>query len=356
MKQLIQINLLLLLLTGISGCSTFGYYSQAIGGHLSLMMRGESVQSLQKQPDTAPELRQKLELAEAARRFARHQLNLPVGDAFTEFVELGRPWVVVNLVAVPEFSLEPHRWCYPVLGCQAYRGYFKLERARKEEARFRQQGYDTFIGGVTAYSTLGWFDDPLHTGFTSLSDDRMVALMLHELAHQVVYMAGDTAFNESFATAVELEGLRLWLEQQGSAGDFRLALNRQEHRNRTLALVEAATAELEQLYGQQGELAPEQLRQRKADLLGQLAQAYARLADDYPEPGPFGAPPVQLNNANLALFRQYNQHVPAFRQLLRDLDYDFGAFYRQVEQLSSQPEPQRRARLSELSHRFDEHF
>src|SRR5690554_4064399 len=271
-------------------------------------------------------------------------------------VELDRPWVVVNLVAVPEFSLEPHRWCYPVLGCQAYRGYFKLEQARKEEARFRLQGYDTFIGGVTAYSTLGWFDDPLHTGFTRLSDDRMVALMFHELAHQVVYMAEDTAFNESFATAVELEGLRLWLEQQNSAEDFDLALLRQEHRNQTLALVEATTAELEQLYNRQDRLTPEQLREHKAGHLEQLAQAYARLADDYPEPGPFGAPPVQLNNANLALFRQYNQHVPAFRQLLRELDYNFGEFYRQVEQLSGQPEAKRRARLAELSHRFDEHL
>lgn len=356
MKQLIQINLLLLLLAGVSGCSTFGYYSQAIGGHLSLMMRGEPVERLQKQPDTPPELRQKLELAEAARRFARNRLDLPVGDAFTEFVELDRPWVVVNLVAVPEFSLEPHRWCYPVLGCQAYRGYFKLEQARKEEARFRLQGYDTFIGGVTAYSTLGWFDDPLHTGFTRLSDDRMVALMFHELAHQVVYMAEDTAFNESFATAVELEGLRLWLEQQNSAEDFDLALLRQEHRNQTLALVEATTAELEQLYNRQDRLTPEQLREHKAEHLEQLAQAYGRLADDYPEPGPFGAPPVQLNNANLALFRQYNQHVPAFRQLLRELDYNFGEFYRQVEQLSGQPEAKRRARLAELSHRFDEHL
>lgn len=356
MKQLIQINLLLLLLAGVSGCSTFDYYSQAIGGHLSLMMRGEPVERLQKQPDTPPELRQKLELAEAARRFARNRLDLPVGDAFTGFVELDRPWVVVNLVAVPEFSLEPHRWCYPVLGCQAYRGYFKLEQARKEEARFRQQGYDTFIGGVTAYSTLGWFDDPLHTGFTRLPDDRMVALMFHELAHQVVYMAEDTAFNESFATAVELEGLRLWLEQQNSAEDFDLALLRQEHRNQTLALVEATTAELEQLYNRQDRLTPEQLRERKAGHLEQLAQAYARLADDYPEPGPFGPPPVQLNNANLALFRQYNQHVPAFRQLLRELDYNFGEFYRQVEQLSGQPEPKRWARLAELSHRFDEHL
>ena len=356
MKQLIQINLLLLLLAGVSGCSTFGYYSQAIGGHLSLMMRGEPVERLQKQPDTPPELRQKLELAEAARRFARNRLDLPAGDAFTEFVELDRPWVVVNLVAVPEFSLEPHRWCYPVLGCQAYRGYFKLEQARKEEARFRLQGYDTFIGGVTAYSTLGWFDDPLHTGFTRLSDDRMVALMFHELAHQVVYMAEDTAFNESFATAVELEGLRLWLEQQNSAEDFDLALLRQEHRNQTLALVEATTAELEQLYNRQDRLTPEQLREHKAGHLEQLAQAYARLADDYPEPGPFGAPPVQLNNANLALFRQYNQHVPAFRQLLRELDYNFGEFYRQVEQLPGQPEAKRRARLAELSHRFDEHL
>src|SRR5690606_25122631 len=248
-------------------------------------------------------------LAVQARAFAAQELALPVDDVFSEYVALGRPWVVVNLVAVPEFSLIPHQWCYPFAGCQAYRGYFRLADARQEQAAFQERGYDTFIGAVTAYSTLGWFDDPLHTGFTSLADDRMVALMFHELAHRVLYINGDTAFNESFATAVELEGLKLWLEKQQAPGGFERALRRLEHRNGTYELVQATSEALKILYQQKDQMPREQLRQRKHELLDELARNYESLSQHYSEPGPFGHAPVQLNNANLALFQQYNQHV-----------------------------------------------
>ena len=356
MKQLSQIYLFLLLVTMLNGCSAIGYYSQAAGGHLSLMMSGEPVEAVLSDNTAPAELREKLGLARQAREFAAQRLALPVGGAFSDYVRLDRPWVVVNLVAVPEFSLEPHRWCYPILGCQAYRGYFSLADARAEQTRFRDRGFDTFIGGVTAYSTLGWFDDPLHTGFTRLPEDRMVALMFHELAHRVVYIADDTAFNESFATAVELEGLRLWLSEQGKPGQFREALERLIRRNQTLALVEDVSTRLEALYTRQDRLPEEQLRARKATILEGLALAYHQLTADWPEPGPFGPPPVSLNNANLALFRQYNQHLPAFRQMLRDAGYDFPGFYRAVEALSETPEPQRSEYLAVLSERFKEHL
>ena len=356
MKQLSQIYLFLLLVTMLNGCSAIGYYSQAAGGHLSLMMSGEPVEAVLSDNTAPAELREKLGLARQAREFAAQRLALPVGGAFSDYVRLDRPWVVVNLVAVPEFSLEPHRWCYPILGCQAYRGYFSLADARAEQTRFRDRGFDTFIGGVTAYSTLGWFDDPLHTGFTRLPEDRMVALMFHELAHRVVYIADDTAFNESFATAVELEGLRLWLSEQGKPGQFREALERLIRRNQTLALVEDVSTRLEALYTRQDRLPEEQLRARKATILEDLALAYHQLTADWPEPGPFGPPPVSLNNANLALFRQYNQHLPAFRQMLRDAGYDFPGFYRAVEALSETPEPQRSEYLAVLSERFKEHL
>ncbi len=356
MKQLSQIYLLLLLITGLSGCTTIGYYSQAISGHFSLMTRGEPVAQVLRDEETPPDIRDKLELSQKARHFARKQLGLPVGEAFLEYVQLERPWVVVNLVAVPEFSLEPHRWCYPFVGCQAYRGYFSLENARQEQARFREDGYDTFIGGVTAYSTLGWFDDPLHSGFTRLSEDRMVALMFHELAHRVVYIAEDTTFNESFATAVELEGLRLWLSQRGEADRFDAALARLQRRNQTLNLVRQATGGLEALYRQADTLPEDVLRARKQSILAQLADDYRRLSESWNEPGPFGPAPVTLNNANLALFRQYNQFVPGFRQLLSDHGHDFPAFYRAVEELGQRPPDQRTAALERLSQRFEENL
>ncbi len=356
MRQLSQIYLLLLLVTPLSGCTTIGYYGQAIGGHVSLMMKARPINQVITAPETDPELRRRLELAVRAREFAAKELALPVDDAYSEYVALGRPWVVVNLVAVPEFSLTPHQWCYPFAGCQAYRGYFRLADARQEQAAFQERGYDTFIGAVTAYSTLGWFDDPLHTGFTSLADDRMVALMFHELAHRVLYINGDTAFNESFATAVELEGLRLWLQQQGALEGFERALARLQHRQQTQALVDATSEQLQQLYASQNQMDKAMLRAHKAQLLDELARDYANLAGRYEEPGPFGPPPVQLNNAQLALFRQYNQHVPAFRQMLKELDYRFSKFYRAVEELSRQPADSRAAQLELLSERFAEHL
>lgn len=356
MIQLNQIYLLLLLATVLPGCTTIGYYSQAISGHLSMMMASQPVDDLVADPNTDTELRRKLTLADRARRFADNRLALPTGDAYTDYSELGRPWVVVNLVAVPEFSLKPHQWCYPVVGCQAYRGYFNLDGARTEQRQFHERGYDTFIGGVTAYSTLGWFDDPLHSGFTSLSDDRMVALIFHELAHRVLYIDEDTVFNESFATAVELEGLRLWLEERGESEQFEAALRRQAHRNQTLALVENTSRELEALYQREGELSRGTMRQQKEQLFADLVSEYNRRAMHWDEPGPLGTHVESLNNANIALFRQYNQYVPGFRQLLKEQDYRFDDFFDQVLALSEQDEEQRVQILKQLSQRFDEHL
>jgi predicted aminopeptidase len=262
----------------------------------------------------------------------------------------------VNLVAVPEFSLEPNQWCYPFIGCQAYRGFYALDDARAEARLFADRGYDTFIGGVTAYSTLGWFDDPLHTGFTRLSDSRMVALMFHELAHQVMYINGNTAFNESFATSVELEGLRLWLQEQGDTTGFEQALQRLRQRRQTLALTEQTTAELRRLYRQHETLTDTGMRQLKADIYDRLKQDYLALAQQWDQPGPLGSAPATLNNANLALFRQYNQYVPAFRQLFRESDQDFTTFYEAVKTLAELEAEPRELRLTVLGERFHEHL
>lgn len=356
MTQLSQIYTLLLLVTVLPGCTTIGYYSQAISGHVSLMWSAQPVDDLLKNPATDPSLADKLALARDARVFAKNRLALPVGDAFTEYTELGRPWVVVNLVAAPEFSLTPRQWCYPVAGCQAYRGYFSLDDARAEQKTLNNRGYDTFIGGVTAYSTLGWFDDPLHSGFTNLPDDRMVALMFHELAHRVVYVDEDTAFNESFATAVELEGLRLWLEERDDTGGFAAALARLEQRNATLALVEDTVTALERLYQDPDAVAAADRRRLKQQLIADLIARYNALAEGWDEPGPFGESVGTLNNANLALFRQYNQYVPGFRQLLREHDYRFDDFFEQVRALSARESEQRTQALLDLSERFDEHL
>lgn len=341
---------LALLISGLlGGCSSLRYYQQAVAGQLDLMWSARPVREVIADPDTDPALHQRLEQTQAVRRFARDQLALPVGDAYRDFVALDRPYVVVNVVAVPEFSLQPHQWCYPVVGCQAYRGYFDPQMARAEARTFRDQGFDTLVSGVTAYSTLGWFDDPLHSGFTRLPSERMAALLFHELAHRVVYVAGDTAFNESFATAVELAGLELWLSRQGEQARFQTTLARLERRDQTLALVAAASEQLQALYQSEDPLPPEQLRQHKARILSELRQTYLAKTREWHAPGPFGLSPPVFNNAHLALFRQYNQYLPAFRQLLREHDHRFADFYEAVKALATQPPAQRQRRLHALA-------
>ncbi len=340
----------------LSGCSSLGYYHQAAKGHLSLIIATEPIEDWLSAPDTPAPLKAKLRLSQQTRRFAQERLHLPVGDAFSKYTELDRPWVLVNLVAVPEFSLQPHQWCYPFIGCQAYRGYYDLDDARDQARQFADNGYDIFIGGVTAYSTLGWFDDPLHTGFTRLPDPHMVALMFHELAHQVVYIAEDTAFNESFATAVELEGLWLWLQEQGDTTGFEQALQRLRQRKQTLELVEHTADELRQLFDQRDNLNEAEMRKQKADIYERLKQDYLALAQRWDQPGPLGAQPETLNNANLALFRQYNHYVPGFRQLFRESDQQFDVFYDAVRTLSRLDAEQRQVRLTALGQRFNKHL
>ena len=355
MSKLSRLLLFSLLLIWLTGCSTTAYYYQAAKGQLELLKAREPVNALLAQPDLNHELRQRLETAQAVRSFAEQQLHLPVGGSFRHYVALDRPWVLVNLVAVPEFSLTPHTWCYPIVGCQAYRGYFDSDMAERAAESFRSKNFDVLIAGVTAYSTLGWFNDPLHSGFTRLPEDRMAALMIHELSHQLIYIRGDTTFNESFATAVELEGLKRWLDKQGDSQGFAEALQRLEQRELTLALVSSASARLQQLYDQPG-LSDDKRRSGKTAVLAQLQADYNALARHWPQPGPFGRQAPILSNAHLALFQQYNTFVPGFRQLLREHDGDFPRFYDAVRALGKQPEAERHAALRALNERFDKHF
>lgn len=354
MRQLSQIYLLLLLIFGLAGCHSLHYYQQAASGQLSLLWNREAIDQLIENPETPEALRDKLTLALQARTFAAEQLALPVDDTFSDFVSLNQPYVVYNLMAAPEFSLDPLAWCYPIVGCQSYRGYFHLEDAKTARDRYADEGNDTFIGGVTAYSSLGWFDDPLHTGFTTLPDDHMVALMFHELAHKVVYIADDTRFNESFATAVELEGLKRWLEATEQPDRYQETLVRLEHLQATLVLIEQTADRLSTLYAQQDSLDAATLRERKSAILSDLHSDYEQLETGWARPGPLSGVIIHMNNAVLGLFRQYNSDVPGFRQMLVEAKGDFARFYDEVKALAEAPADVRRRQLELLGQAFNE--
>jgi predicted aminopeptidase len=319
------------------------YYEQAIDGQMEILNNRQPVTELIENPGTSPELRKKLLFIQSARTFAEKKLLLPVDDHYLSYVELNRPYVVWNVFAAPELSLTPKTWCFPVVGCVAYRGYFKEEDARRFADSLKQEGFDVYIGGAIAYSTLGWFDDPILSTFINLSDSDTAALIFHELAHGVLYVPDDTAFNESFATAVEQEGLRRW---QASASDTRAYADWQHKRRRRqkfTALVSDYKNRLEKMYASR-QSASEKRIQKNA-LLSRMRFEFRGLASKYHEMGAYRAWFSQpLNNAQLISVSTYHDWVPAFRRMLSDTGGDLESFYEKCRQLAKK-EPQERRRV-----------
>jgi predicted aminopeptidase len=314
-----------------AGCETLGYYGQAISGHLDLMAAARPVEAWLAEPGTAPELRAKLETARRIRAFATQSLALPDNRSYTSYAELGRSFAVWNVYAAPEFSVEPRTECFPFAGCVAYRGFFAEERAREHAARLRAEGFDAFVGGVAAYSTLGRFDDPLLSTFIGRGDARVARLIFHELAHQLLYVRDDTAFNESFAAAVEEEGVRRWLAAEGRGGELAALRDLEQRRREFAARVEETRVRLAELYRQR--LAPEAMRERKRAEFARLRAGREALV------------PPEADNAWLASVALYTRLVPAFERLLAAAGADLPAFYARVKEIAALEGPARAAAL-----------
>ena len=334
---------------GLTGCG-LSYYSQAVGGHLDLLQRARPVEQWVADPDTPAALRERLRLAQRLRAFAVDELKLPDNASYRRFAELERSAVVWNVVATPELSLTLKTWCFPVMGCVGYRGYFQRAPADALAAELRSQGLDVSVYGVPAYSTLGWTNwlggDPLLSTFIRWPESELARLLFHELAHQGVYVADDTAFNESYATAVERLGLKRWLAGAGAAAQQEAA-TLETRRQNFRRITAQARRDLDALY--RSRMAPDALRERKAERLQQLREDHARL-----KAGPwqgftgYDAWFAQVNNAALAVQGAYEDLVPAFERLFEREGRDFGRFHAEVARLATLSAPQRRAALQAL--------
>jgi len=323
-----------------------GYLWQSATGHLSIWWSARPVDEVLADPSIRPALRQRLELAKRLRRFAVEALALPDNGSFTRYAAIDRPHVVWNVQAAPELSLEPVRWCFPVAGCVAYRGYYRASEAEAFAAGLRAEGLDVQVAGVSAYSTLGWFADPLLSTFIDQPEPDLAQLIFHELAHQVVWVPGDTRFNESFATAVERIGVERWLAQ--SAADPSVLadwLARRERRERIVMLLADAAARLRAVYGEP--IADEQKRARKREVLAELRAAFGVLRETHPAFAAWDRWFAQdLGNAHLMSVGLYHDLVPAFLALYRAERGDLARFYEAVRAIAALPPDQRAARLA----------
>ncbi len=331
----------------LCGCESVAYYAQAIGGHARLIHERQAIADLLRAPDVPPQRRRRLQRALEIRDYAVAVLGLPDNGSYRSYVDLGARAVVWSVVATPELSVEPLQWCYPVIGCAAYRAYFAEDRARAKARQLAAQGRDVTVGAVPAYSTLGWFDDPLPSTAIDWPEPRLAGLIFHELAHQQLYVADDSTFNESFAAAVEQAGTRRWLQRQGNAGalaDWDAERAREQAFRDLLMNTRQALA---QLYA--GGLPVPHLRERKTRLLQGLRERYRTLRAAWPADRGFDAWFERpLNNARLASINTYAHWVPALLELLHRENGDFPSFYAAARHLSELAPAPRNAALQEL--------
>jgi predicted aminopeptidase len=325
----------------LEGC----YYMQAFTGQMEVLRKRRPVSEVITDDNTDEELRRRLEMVQEARQFAIDELLLPDNDSYRSYTDLERDYVVWNVFAAPEFSLTPKQWCYPVAGCVSYRGYFAENKADKKARQLEQDGYDVLVGGVAAYSTLGRFDDPILNTMMLWSDANLIRTLFHELAHQKLYVSGDTAFNESFASAVAAIGIERW--QDGRS--LKLSNDTTEKYGELLQtvqrLVTQATADLEVIYSSEATL--DDMRIQKKTVLDDLsAEAQAEIDDSELDVDNWLAPP--LNNAHLTSTGVYTDNLPAFWQLLDTCENDLACFYESADELAALDFEQRHARLEEL--------
>jgi predicted aminopeptidase len=330
----------------LPACSTLSYYAQSITGQVRLMYGREPVQALLANPAIDTGLKRQLRLSQDIRDFASRTLALPDNDSYRSYVQLDQPFVVWSVFATPALSLKPRQWCFPITGCVPYRGYFSKATAHAFAKGLRAEGMDVYIGGVPAYSTLGWFDDPLLSSMLSQGESATAAIIFHELAHQQVYAPGDAAFNEGFAVAVEKAGVRRWLRQRNGPGAVRAYEVAWRRKQEFFGLIEIARARLSNLYSRAHPNASTSMREAKRTVFARMRADYRRLKQvwkgydgyDYWFKKP-------INNAKLISIAIYRDLVPHFERWLTVCRRDFARFYRKVAELEKLRPAKRKVRL-----------
>lgn len=335
LKLLFAISLLLL-----TACADIGYYWHSTKGHLSIMNQRVDITAMLEDSDLDTELRSRLLLVQQIRAFSIEALALPDNGSYTNYAKLDRPYVLKNLFAAPEFSTRLLSWCYPIAGCASYRGYYDEDLLAEFVANLEEDSTDIYIGKVPAYSTLGWFDDPVLSSFIHWPDARLAGLIFHELTHQRLYVDSDTQFNESLASAVQQMGTERWLKSKQKTSEIEQYRRSLLYSQAVIESIEQTRSELDRLY--QTDQPPEIKREKKQSILDNAVEHHATLAKSFDKKTGYTHWFASgLNNAKLASISAYNTHVPAFIHIMNAQKSDFEKFFHTVETISKLPRPKR---------------
>jgi predicted aminopeptidase len=345
-RWLVRLFTISLVLTS-TGCAQLSYYAQATQGQLGLVASAKPIDQWLADPNVSDQLKQRLTRTQQIRKFAVQELELPDNGSYTKYADLNRPYVVWNVIATPELSMKPVQWCFPIAGCVDYRGYYRKEDAQRFANDLRSQGYEVRVSGVPAYSTLGWFDDPVLSTFIAYPEAEVARMLFHELAHQVAYAPGDTPFNESFATTVESIGVEQWLDKHGNPDSRERYREFRQRKRDFIDLLTQHRQRLEEVFAT--DISDDEKRNQKALVITSLKQAYHQIRDE--KWGGYSGYDQWFNepitNAHFVLVATYEELVPAF-QALHAKSGSMKKFYADVQAMAKQDKARRRERLALL--------
>ena len=318
-----------------------GYYVQSIKGELEILHKSKPIDELLDQKKLPQQLLYKLDKARQIREFAIKELFLPDNGSYQQYADIGREYVVWNVFAAPELSLDSKRWCYVVVGCLNYRGYFSPDAAMQMADNLEKQGYDVYVGGVTAYSTLGWFADPVLNTMLYRDITDLARVIFHELAHQKIYINGDTGFNEAFADTVAIEGVERWLKHSNNPELVRKFRQKQDREDVFSGLVKRYRKKLDELYRSQIPVTEKHMI--KTRILQQMVNEYRRQRASWSDGITYDSWfATGVNNAKLNSVATYKEYVPGFKNLLHSVGNNLPSFYKVVEDLGKCTAKQRK--------------
>ncbi len=346
--NILKYTTLILSAITLSACSSFGYYMDLMAGHSELLEQQKPVSDILADKDTKSKLRQLLKTSQNIRDFASKELYLPENDSYRMYADIKRRFVVWNVVAAKEFSIKPKKWCFLFVGCLSYRGYFSKEDAIIYANELKSEGYDVYVAGASAYSTLGWFDDPLLNTMMYKSEAHRAGIIFHELAHQLVYIDDDSAFNEAFATTVEEEGINRWMTKSGKTKEYDEYLLDKKRDVELNQLLQTTRDKLKVLYDTN--ISTDKKRASKKRLFSLMQKKYQQLKKTW---GGYNAydkwMSQELNNSHLLLISTYHELVPAFKAMLEKENNNLKNFYLAVEKLGEFDKKDRKNKLIKLA-------
>lgn len=330
-KHHLRLVVTIIILFVLSGCASLNYYSQSIQGQFEVIKKRQNINAILQENAISDVLRNKLNTALVLRNFSVQHLGLPQNNSYLSYANLERDYVIWNIFANAEFSLKPLNWCYLIVGCLSYRGYFSKSDAQQHAIELEQQGYDVYLGGVSAYSTLGWFDDPVLNTMLRWSDVRLATVMFHELAHQQLYIKNDTEFNESYADAVAHIGVTKWLESNPRL--LKEYEQSQQHERQFVNLIMHYKSKLNEVY--QSKKSDDEKRNLKQELLKKMNDDYLILSKPWSKNIYKTWFSTDINNAKLAAIVTYRKYVPDFLDIYQKLQHDLTKFYSFNKSLSN---------------------